>query len=539
MAEQTLYDYLGRPIRRQDLSRELAAPALTGMRTVWDTTIAGGLTPARLGAILHDAALGDADAYLTLAEEIEERDPHYACELAKRKLAVSRLPLTVESFSDDAPDLKLADAVRNLVRRPGIRSLIKDLLDGLAKGYSVCEIIWDRSKTPWLPARLEWRDPRWFMVDRISRRQIRLKDEANPMEGIELAPYKFISHLPHLKTGLPIRGGIARVAAWAWICKSYTLKDWMAFAEVFGMPLRVGKYRPGTLDSDLAILKLAVANLGSDAAAVIPESMMIELIERKGGTGGESLFKALAEYLDAQVSKLILGQTATTQGTPGKLGNEEAQNEVRHDIRDDDADQLAETLNRDLVRPFIDLNFGPQENYPSVLIQAPDQEDITLLTTALKELVPLGLKVEQSVVRDRLGLPDPDPQATPEDLLGVPANNQPAARERGQIANLSPDKDTAAAQNREQHGQEFTPEQQALERLADTAVARAQDTLRANEERLQAIIQGADSYEEACAQLLDAWPDLTMDGMTELLAQAIVAAGMYGRKTVEDMSGPA
>lgn len=520
MAESTLFDYLGRPVRRQELARELAAPTLTGVRTIWDDSIAAGLTPSFLGVILKNAAAGDADAYLTLAEEIEERDLHYACEIGKRKIAVSRLPLTVEAYSDSAADVKLADAVRDLVRKPGIRSLTKDLLDGLAKGYSVCEIIWDRANSPWLPARYEWRDPHWFTFDRVSRRQLRLRDEADCMEGIELAPYKYICHLPHLKTGIPIRGGIARVAAWAWLCKSYTVKDWMAFAEVFGMPLRVGKYRPGTLEGDLAILKMAVANLGSDAAAVIPESMMIDLIERKS-TGGEGLFKTLAEYLDAQVSKLILGQTATTQGTPGKLGNEDAQSEVRDDIRDDDADQLAETLNRDLVQPYIALNFGPQANYPQLLLKARDSEDLVVLTSALKELVPLGLKVEQSVIRDKFGLPDPEEGA---ELLGVtPAPPAPAQ---------APNRATAI----NQQSAPFTPEQQALEDLAAITVAQATATLTDNEALILATVLAADSYDQAMSAIVALFPALDNSTLEEVMARTLFAAEMHGRATAQGLA---
>ncbi|MCP4699306.1 MAG: DUF935 family protein, partial [Gammaproteobacteria bacterium] len=40
---------------------------------------------------------------------------------------------------------------------------------------------------------------------------------------------------------------------------------------------------------------------------------------------------------------------------------------VRVDILRADAKSLSETLNRDLVQPFIDLNFGAQENYPRIL----------------------------------------------------------------------------------------------------------------------------------------------------------------------------
>ena len=437
MADVTLYDAYNRPIKRESLTLELARGSMTGIRRVWNETVASGLTPERLAAILRNAGDGDHDDYLTLAEEMEERDLHYASELGKRKIAVSRLPITVESASDSPKDKEIADAVRSMLARGGFRFLLKDLLDGLGKGFSVVEIMWDRSGSKWKPKGYTWRDPRWFTWDRDTLSQVRLRDEADMMNGIELAPYKFIVHIPKLKSGIPIRGGFARLAAWAYMCKGYTVKDWLAFAEVFGMPFRMGKYGPGASNDDIGILKMAVANLGSDAAAVFPESMQIEFKEASK-SGSTDFFERLAQYLDNMVTKGILGQTATTQGTPGKLGNDDAQQEVRHDIRDDDAEQLEETIQRDLVQVFVDLNFGPQENYPQFQLRAIQKEDTEAIVMALKELVPLNLQVEQSVVRDKLGLPDPDPGARPEDLLGAPVQSAEAG---GQAMNRAMNRD--------------------------------------------------------------------------------------------------
>lgn len=511
----TLYDHRNNPIKTQALTRELAAPSLTGIRTVWDQTVAGGLTPTRLAALLRGAAEGNPNDYLTLAEEMEEKDLHYRCEIGKRKLAAASLPIIVEAASDSTEDVKLADEVRAMVKMAGFRGLLKDQLDALGKGFSVSEIIWQRG-AKWLPVCYEWRDPRFFTFDRVSRRTIRLLDEENLAEGIPLAPYKFITHLPHLKTGIPIRGGIARVAAWAWMFKNYALKDWMAFAEIFGMPLRVGKYQSGASNEDIAILKLAVANLGSDAAAVFPDSMKIEFAESSKSTGGHELFNKLADYLDAQVSRGILGQTATTVGTPGKLGGDDAQAEVRTDIRDDDAVQLAETLNRDLVRPFIDLNYGPRESYPELFIRKAKQEDIVALTTALEKLVPMGLRVEQSVVRDKLGLPDPAEGA---ECLQAPANQAPPAAPEAQ--------GMETAQNRQRSlNQENKTNPHPVEILSGLPREAALNPLLAPMRRL---LDEVTSLEEFQDRLIELYPAMDAAEFGNLMHRGLVLADLAGR----------
>lgn len=513
-----IYDHRGRPVEPKTLTREVAAPTLAGVRALWDDTVASGLTPTRLAALLRGAATGSHRDYLTLAEEMEVRDLHYRCEIGKRKLAVSSLPVKVEAASDDKEDVRLAAEVRALVKKPAFRGLLKDLLDGLGKGYSVCEIDWQRGSR-WTPTGYQWRDPRFFTFDQESRTKIRLLDEADSFNGVPLPAYKFVVHLPHLKTGIPLRGGLAMVASWAYMCKGYAVKDWLAFAEVFGMPLRVGKYDAGATPEDINVLRMAVANLGSDAAAVIPQSMMIDFVESAKTTGGQDLFQKLADWLDTQVSKGILGQTATTQGTPGKLGNEEAQQEVRHDIRDDDAMQLAATINRDLVKPYIDLNWGEREEYPELVIYSPDSEDLTVLTSALEKLVPLGLRVEQSVVRDKFGLPDPDDDIDPALLLGPtrPMNTDQAANQ-------------ARALN--SGGQRFTREQQALEDLADQALAGVD--LAGNEAKILEAVQAASSFEDAQENLLAIFPELDLEGLRDMSERAFMNAELFGRMAVKN-----
>lgn len=118
MSDITLYDAWNRPVQKNILSQEIARPSLAGIRSLWNYSyITGGLTPQRLASLLKDAAEGDADAALTLAEEMEEKDLHYASVLGTRKRAVARLPVVVEAATDDPQDVKLADEVRALLKR--------------------------------------------------------------------------------------------------------------------------------------------------------------------------------------------------------------------------------------------------------------------------------------------------------------------------------------------------------------------------------------------------------------------------------------
>jgi phage gp29-like protein len=91
---------------------------------------------------------------------------------------------------------------------------------------------------------------------------------------------------------------------------------------------------------------------------------------------------------------------------------------VRDDIERADAMALAAVLNRDLVRPWVQLENGPQQKYPKLRIGRAEKQDNTHLADDLTKLVPLGLKVQMSDVRDRLGFSDPDEGA---EVLIAPA----------------------------------------------------------------------------------------------------------------------
>ena len=311
----------------------------------------------------------------------------------------------MESASDDARDVALADEVRELVRMPQFSDMLQDLLDGLGKGFSVVEILWGTDSGRWQPNGFHWADPRFFCFDRETGRELRLYD-ATP-DGERLADYKYLIHTPRIKSGLPIRNGLARLAATMYMLKGYTLKDWWSFAEVFGMPIRVGKYGRNATDEEIATLVNAVANIATDAGAAIPESMQLELVESTRGSGGETLFENMADWADRQISKGVLGQTMTADAGSSR-SQAEVHDEVRRDILVDDARQLCNTLNSSLVRWYIDLNHGPQKQYPRICLPVIEPEDLDSWTQSIERMVKLGLRVEQSFVRDKLGVPDPD-----------------------------------------------------------------------------------------------------------------------------------
>lgn len=525
MARPTgLVDQWGLPIRSQVLTKEIAAPTLAGVRSPITGYPGDGMTPDRLAVILREADAGDPLRYLELAETIEERDPHYVAVLGTRKRGVSQLSITVDAASDNAADIAMADMVREWLDRDELADDLFDILDAIGKGYSFTEIIWDTSEGQWRPGRLEWRDPRWFRPSR--------HDLATPLmigdngEETPLPGGKFIRAVIRAKSGLPVRSGIARVAVWMWLFKAYTGRDWTIFTQTYGQPIRIGKYGQGATKGDRDTLYRAVANIAGDCAAIIPDGMLIEFVESKSIGASSDLYEKRSDWLDRQVSKLVLGQTTTTDAVSGGHAVAQEHRLVQEDIERADAKSLSAILNRDLVRVWIDLECGPQARYPRLRIGREEQRDVQMVVDAVTRLVPLGLRVQATEMADLLGLSDPDKGAeilmAAQPRIEIPAAAPPAAPapKAGQEAMQAA---RAAAG--------LLPEEligQAAAELGGPAVG---DLV----ERVRGIVAEAGSLEEAQAALeaaLSRQPGaddaLAPAGLVEALRQAILIAWLSG-----------
>nr|QGT51349.1 gpH [uncultured Spirochaetaceae bacterium] len=511
---------------RQILKTEQAFAVPYTNRRAWsDFSILESLNPERLARILRDVRQGECPAeYLELAQDMETKDLHYRSVISTRKDAVCGLDIKVTPASEDKRDIEIADAVReNIIGNTcaNLTRLIRDMMDGLAKGFSVNEIMWDTRGKIWKPERYEWRDARWFQYDKDTGKTLMLRDPLTD-ELRPLPPNKFIIHEPHLISGNQIIAGLAMPALFYLMLKSYDVTSWAAFIDRYGFPIRLGKYGRKATEQDIKTLKKAVAAIGTDFGAVIPESAVIEIVESSRASENSDAYKNMATWVDKQISKLVLGQTMTVDE-----GSSRAQSQTHEEIRDDIADadirQLNATLNAQLVTPFVKFNFGEQEAYPKLEIYKPDSHSVEQIVNAVDVLGRQGLKVKADEIRTLLGLTKPEDG---DEVIGGIYEGQAtggAADDFGEEEKESgrKTKDLNARQNT---SAEETPTSELEEETVDGYVE-ISDEIAAVLEKAADRATDFDSFKKELEKLAVEW---NPDKIAELMAAAFFAARAKG-----------
>ena len=190
--------------------------------------------------------------------------------------------------------------------------------------------------------------------------------------------------------------------------KRLALSDWATYSEVFGQPMRLGKYDASASAADVKTLWRAVRSLSREAAAVLPESMQIEFVQAAGGgKSGPEVYEKLVTYLDQQISKAALGQTTTTDAVSGGHAVSKEHRKVAEDIERSDARDLAATINRDIIKPLVAFNIGPLARYPRLRIGRAEEHDLAGMLKAIQVLLPAGVPLSKSQLQKVFRLEEP------------------------------------------------------------------------------------------------------------------------------------
>jgi len=510
---------------------EVAAVRLQDVYSMYPSQ---GLTAAALASILKEADAGNIYRQMELFEEIEEKDTRIFSCFQTRKQAVLGLPWDIlPADEQDKTAVAQADFVREVI--DGINNFTNsqlDLLDAIGKGFAVSEIIWEVKNGRNVIADLKWRHQKRFTWnDTLS--ELHLITDAEPSEGEPLANYpaKFIVHKCKVRSGYPSRAGLLRTLCWFYLFKNYSIKDWIRFCEVYGMPLRIGKYDPSSTPSDRAALKTAVQAIGADGAGIISKSTEIEFVSVINSATSSDVYKTFIDLINSEISIVTLGQNLTTEVKEGSRAAAQVHDKVRQDLLEADCIALDQTITQQLIIPLVMFNFGPQATYPRYKTSYEPPEDLVTAITIDKTLaVDIGVPMAASYFYDKYHIPEP---AKDEQLVTPAAHQQPAQpfplKQDVSGIPVIPMKASAASGI---SGVTFSPRQQGVEDIGDTALKEYAKIYPDMESKLTEIVMRADSLAQIRDRIYLAFGDIASDDQERLIAKGIMLANLYGRRTV-------
>lgn len=405
----TLYDQFNRPIQRPEKKpdkRPLAAAPLTN---AFRDYVADGLTPQRLAGILKEADAGDLRRQAELFDQIEEKDAHIIGETSKRKNVVIDADFELTPATEDSRDVKISEEVELMLSEiTDWADVLISMQDSVGKGFSSFDLKWDVSEgQAWVQEFEFLEQKRFLFADEkgvLSKVPRLITDDATM--GIEIPPWKVMMHRYGGKSGHPVNSGIYRICAWWYLFKNYAVKDWVIFCEVYGMPLRLGKYDAGASPEDKEALAIAVQALGSDAAGIISKATEIEFVTGNKGSVSGDLYENLARFGNKEMSKAILGATLTAD-SDGKgsyaLGN--VHNDVRIDLINADCRAIAATVRTQLIRPYVGFNYGWDTPVPKYTGRF-RKEDLAAYADTIEKFAD-RMDIPVSHIRKKYHIPEP------------------------------------------------------------------------------------------------------------------------------------
>lgn len=578
----------GRPLDVRSLMRSIEEPQtsrLASIRQEFDRHPARGLTPAKLAGIMQRAEQGDLVGQAELADDMEERDAHLYAELGKRRGSITALSWSIEEPDKATPEEeKLTEQVRDWVGMitahidgvdGGMELLLQAMTGAVLPGYAPIELVWQlQADSTGRQVRVPdctLQPQRWFTTSG-DRRRLVLRSETQMLKpkhpgepavlGEELRPLAWLMHVHPARNGYLARQSLARVLFWPYLFKNYAVRDLAEFLEIYGLPLRVGKYPAGAGDAEKLALLRAVTEIGHNAAGIIPQGMALEFEAAAAGT--EVPFAAMWDKMDAAESKAILGQTLTaSEGQHGTQALGNVHNDVRMDIRDADARCYERSFNAQIIAPLVALNVpgANPRRLPKLSLDTGEPEDLAVYAEHLPTLAKAGLKIGVKWTHDKLRIPmaeegeevlqAPEP---PPALGGVPGDSPGASPGKAPgkpgAAAVPPKAGDKAAQDKAAQEQaalatELTtaaPPADLIDDLVAEQAGQWQPLLGPMVEPLLAEIDKAlaagESLQAFAARLPELIPRLDAQPITAAIAQAAFAARLAGEADLDLSTTP-
>jgi len=318
----------------------------------------------------------------------------------QRKLSVMAVDYEVIPGGDDAVDIAAADDLRDQLANINFNAAFRKMHFGKYFGFSVAELMWSKTGLRVTLDQIKVRRPENFKFDPKTG-DLKFLGGGNP-QGEFLPDNKmWIYTVDGDSDDAPHGPPIGWQLYWPIFLKQNGAQFWAVAVEKYGMPTATGQYPQGADKKAQENLMDALLAIHSQSAVAFPEGFEVKLLEAVRTSGGD--YQKFLEYWDRAISKVIVGQTMTTDD-----GSSKSQATVHKSILDiivqADADDICDSFNDTAAKWLTAWNF-PNAKTPNVQRRIKKAEDLGAKATRDKALSEAaGAKLTNQYVKDHYGI---------------------------------------------------------------------------------------------------------------------------------------
>lgn len=258
-------------------------------------------------------------------------DAHLSSVVEKRILAVTNAEW--QFLDSKGKEVKF---MTDWIDTPDFELMVEEILKAKLWGYTMLEFDF-------------YPDDSWGIFD-IPRKHMRpelglvCKEQTTNTGGIDIRTGRYADTV--LEAGKPKDLGKLLSAAQYVIYKRGNFGDWAQFAEIFGMPLIDAVWDGYDEDQRMKLLE-ALEQMGGGGQLVRPAGTTVEFVQGGSNNPTGDLYNNLIKACDAQISKLILGQTETTESSDSSgYAQASVHADTENDINISDIKFVRRILNR-------------------------------------------------------------------------------------------------------------------------------------------------------------------------------------------------
>lgn len=280
-----------------------------------------------------------------------KNDPHvWACVQSRKSGTLAKeYSLVSNNISP-----KISDWVAEQLGHIDLDKLKSDILESRLFGFQVLEIMWQQADGKLLIEEIIPREQENFSFD--SNGQLKLKDFG---KTLDIPQYKTLLSSYEARDTNPYGTALLSKCYWSVKFKTSALKYWAVMTEKYGMPVLLGKYNRGTNREEAEKLANSLFDLVQDSVIIAPADIDLQLFEPNRQSSTDLYFEMI-KHCNAEISKVLLSQTLTTEVGAGSYAASQTHLEVRNDILLTDSKAIESTISK-LIQYLIELNFGKQK----------------------------------------------------------------------------------------------------------------------------------------------------------------------------------